>query len=125
MPTYGVKIATSTIIGPSALQKGLLTNLEEAGAFINSFQWKELKTLREEAIKSGFDGYTDSISVYEFTKKIVDIAIKGLHPNEKHMLSYVLHVLETKQNGADRAIEAYRNGKTIQDIVKSRNVITE
>lgn len=116
-------IAKSTVISPSAIQSGLINNLDEASKFINSFEWKNLNLLRESAIKNGLHGNSGDLNVYDFAKKILEIAERGLSSKNEPLLAYPHLVLRTKKNGADRAIEDYvSNGKSLKDIVKSRNV---
>lgn len=121
--SIGDNVAWSSLISPSAIQSGLINNIEEASAYIGSFNWKHLDLLREAAIKDGLHGEKGGVKVYDFAKKILEIAGKGLSKKNDRMLEYPLHVLRNKQNGADRALHDYlKKGKSIKDIVKSRNV---
>jgi len=125
LKTLNSDIAWSTVTSPSALQAGIINNLNEAYSYISNFSWKHLDLLRESAIIKGLQGEVDGINVYEFAKKIFEIAGRGLSMPDHRMLAYPEHVLNTKQNGADRALEDFlEKGKSIEDIVKSRNVAT-
>lgn len=105
----GADIAKSVIISPSAIQAGLIRNLEEATAFIDSFDWELLGKLREAAIRDGLDGEAGGVQVKEFAARLLDIAARGLEDGEQWMLAYPRWVLQTGQNGADRAIEYVRS----------------
>lgn len=121
--SLGKELAWSALTSPSAIQSGLINNLDEALAYLRSFKWQHLNQLREAAIRNGLHGEAGGVSVYRFTKRILEISAKGLPANYERMLEYPAHVLSTKQNGADRALnDYYAKRKTIQDIVKSRNV---
>lgn len=117
-------VAESTYISPSALQAGLLNNLEEAHRYISSFPWQQLGVLREQSMRHGLEGSAGSLTVYAFTKEIIAIARRGLPRSAHGMLRYPEYVLETRQNGADRALAAYARGKTIAQILEERHVIT-
>ena len=114
-------LALSTIISPSAIQSGLINNLQESNTFIRSVGWSKLNALRHSAIQYGLDGEVEGLTVKEFASKIVEIAGKGLEAKYHPMLDYPKHVLKTDENGADRALSDYNSGKTIQEIVISRN----
>ncbi len=123
LKSLGNDLSWSTVMGPSALQAGLLHNLDESSAYIGSFKWQHLGLLRMAAIKSGLQGEACGVSVYDFAKNILNIASRGLSNEDGRMLVYPEHVLRTEQNGADRALYDYiEKGLSIQDIVKSRNV---
>ncbi len=120
----GTDIAESVVIAPSALQAGLLQNLPKAVSYIDSFEWNQLTILREKAIR---DGLMDN-KVYEFTKKIVELAAEGLASDEQKMLAYPEWVLKTRKNGADRAIEFVENHKgnlkqALKDLIQYRTIV--
>lgn len=131
----GDNIARSVVIAPSALQAGLIRNLEESVRFIDRYNWEHLKELREAAIKYGLDGEVDGVTVYDFAKKVLEIAAKGLTREEQEFLEYPLWVIQTGKNGADRAIEfvekEMESGKSgsleeaIEKLVKHRRVIVK
>lgn len=101
----GTEIARSVLISPSAIQAGLIANLEKAKRFIYKYPWLKLKALRDVAIRNGLEGEVDDTTVYDFTKQVLEIAAGGLSESEQKLLKYPQWVLETRQNGADRAIE--------------------
>jgi len=126
----GKDIASSVVISPSALQAGLIQNLNEATKYIDSFKWLDLKMLREAAIKDGLQGKIPKISVYEFTEKILEIASDGLTQKEQKFLAYPRWVMKTKKNGADRAIEFVEKQKgnlekSLKELIKLRKVVVD
>ena len=124
----GEKIAKSVVISPSAIQAGLLNNLQGVSRYINQFPWSQLSNLREVAAKDGLQGKVVDLTIEEFTRNILDLASEGLNAEEQWMLAYPRWVLETKQNGADRAINFVRKHKkgslnAIVDLVKQRKIV--
>ncbi len=120
-------VAENVVIGPSALQAGLIANLEEAHAYIMSFPWGALGQLREQAMRYGLDGAVGDITVSQFARDILAIAGRGLPAGQHHMLAYAEHVLSVHANGADRAIRFVEqhggvSGQVLQDLVRSRSV---
>ncbi|KKQ86624.1 MAG: hypothetical protein UT09_C0029G0001, partial [Parcubacteria group bacterium GW2011_GWF2_38_8] len=84
--------------------------------------------LREVAAKDGLQGKVVDLTIEEFTRNILDLASEGLNAEEQWMLAYPRWVLETKQNGADRAINFVRKHKkgslnAIVDLVKQRKIV--
>ncbi len=123
----GNDIADSVTISPTAIQAGLIHNLEEAAHYIDSLDWNTLAELREEAVKNGLHGEAHGLKVYDFTKKILEIAAKGLSSEDQKLLAYPEWVLKNKKNGADRAIEFVEKQKTTLDkallkLISHRNV---
>ena len=124
----GKAIAQSVVISPSALQAGLLRNLKEAAKYIDSFNWNQLHDLRKEAMLKGLQGRSCDTTIYEFTKKILEIAGRGLSVDEQKFIAYPEWVLKTKKNGADRAIEFVEKyhgslSSALKALIKSRSVI--
>lgn len=120
--------AQYVIIAPSAIQAGLIRNLEEASRFIDKFPWDQLKALREEAIKNGLSGEVNNLTVKDFASRVLEIAARGLTSEEGRFLSYPRWVLETNANGADRAIRFVEKSEkpiaeALKDLVRSRQVI--
>lgn len=118
-------MAKTAIMSPSALQAGLLQNLDEAHQYISSIPWKQLELLRTAAIRDGLNGRVGELTVADFAARIVDIAAKGLSHQDQRLLAYPEFVLHTGMNGADRALEQYENGESIPNIIKSRKVIID
>ncbi|QQS39570.1 hypothetical protein IPM62_03085 [Candidatus Woesebacteria bacterium] len=122
----GGTFARSVMMTSSAMQAGLINNLPEATALINRYDWQTLRLLRDAAIKDGLQGEIDGLTVKQFAGEVLEVAEQGLGDDEKWMLSYANHVVETGKNGADRAIEQVGDNQTrasIASMVVSRNVI--
>lgn len=117
-------LKNSVHLSPSALQLGIINNLSKAHqVLIEPYSWDQLKILREQAIKKGLNGSAGNLTVFDFAKKALEVAMEGLNPEEQRYLQYAVYVLEQKTNGADRAIADFHNGVSIKDIVRSRHVL--
>lgn len=126
----GEDVAQSVIIAPSAIQAGLIRNLDEAWSYLNQYPWEMLRELRNKSIQDGLQGEIAGLSVYNFASKILEIAARGLSQQEQRLLRYPLWVLQNKANGADRALKFVdKHGgplnKSLIDLVKSRRVIVK
>jgi hypothetical protein len=126
----GEDIAQSVLIAPSALQKGLLFNLEKTVSYIDSFDWHVLEKLRNAAITDGLHGKVGNISVKTFTENILLLAKAGLEKREQKYLAYPLWVLEQEKNGADRAIAYIKTHKgipkeAISSLIQKRAVLLQ
>jgi hypothetical protein len=121
--SINVAMAKTAPMAPSAIQAGLLQNLDEASDYILSKPWKQLSALRNAAIRNGLEGHAADLSVYNFACDILQIAARGLSSQDQKLLAYPEFVLTTKQNGADRALAQYAAGMSIRDIVKSRSIV--
>ena len=124
----GDEIASSVVIAPSVIQAGLIRNLEEAVRYIASIPWLKLKELRESAIRNGLNGEIDGLTVFEFADRILEIASRGLTSEEQRYLAYPLWVLETRKNGADRAISYVERqnlplGQALLSLLRHRQVV--
>lgn len=122
----GKNIARSVTISPSALQAGLIRNLPEAVKLLNQYSWPVLAKLKEEAIKNGLSGAVDGITVASLAQKVLEVAARGLAPNEQWMLSYPRWVLKTGMNGADRALKYLGDNpdrEKIRQLVISRKIV--
>ena len=85
-----------------------------------------LGRLREAAIKDGLQGEVNGETVGSLTGKVLEVASRGLEPDEQWMLSYPQWVLETGKNGADRALQQLGDNtdrESIRKLVLSRNVL--
>lgn len=119
----GKDIADSVVISPSALQAGLLQNLKNSIKYIDSIPWETLGNLRNEAIKNGLHGESNGIKVYDFAQRIVELAHEGLSQDDQKFLAYPNWVLQTKQNGADRALKLFNKTKSINKTIALRYTI--
>jgi len=116
-------LAWSTLVAPSAIQYGLIRNLAKASDYVRTFDWKQLKVLRDSAIKDGLDGRAGDLGVGQFAQRVLGLAAEGLPAHYHRFLAYPEYVLRTGKNGADRSLDAVSGGKSLADIVKSRNVV--
>lgn len=122
----GGEIARSVMIAPSAIQAGLVKNLNEATALLDQYSWPMLGKLREAAIKDGLQGEVNGETVGSLTRKVLEVASRGLELDEQWMLSYPQWVLETGKNGADRALQQLGDNtdrESIRKLVLSRSVL--
>lgn len=103
--TRGYDVARSVLIGPSALQAGLLQNSERnLHTMLARYSWTDLKMLRENAIKRGLK----DPEVAEFARLTVEMAGEGLQSliggdEAERMLKYPHLVISTGNNGSSRA----------------------
>lgn len=101
------EIVRSVVISPSALQFGLLANSQKACQLVDKYGWQTLIQLREAAIKDGLHGIAGNHQVEKLCQDCVSVAAEGLASDQQWMLAYPLHILKTRENGADRALAAY------------------
>ena len=121
----GDAIAQSTFMSPSAIQAGLIQNLDGAVSYLNGYHWQHLGALRDAAIRDGLQGEVDGVTVGKFADDILKIAAEGLQPEQERLLAYPEHVLRTGKNGADRAVDFagdHPSQQTLQQLVKNREV---
>lgn len=121
----GDVIAESVVMSPSALQAGLIANLDATTRYWHSLGWDTLRGLRDAAIKDGLQGRYNGHKVREVAAKAISIASEGLDPSEQWMLEYPQFVLESGENGAERAIRRFdelpgNDAKKIARISKER-----
>lgn len=114
--TAGNTVCRSMVISPSAIQFGLLRQLEQAWELIESYSWETLKSLKKAAIRDGLHATVGKVAVKDLCKEVIDIAGMGLYADQAWMLAYPEYVLKTGQTGADRAIALFQrlSGSTTQ-----------
>ncbi len=99
----GTDIACSLLLAPSALQAGLLGNLDEAWQLVNDRGWQTLGDLRLSAMRSGVaDARVRALCV-----DVLAVARKGLAPGDRHWLAYPEYVLAEGRCGADRLLDTW------------------
>lgn len=103
------EIPASVAVSPSALQYGLLMNLNQAGALVAEYAWKDLAGLRMEAARFGLDAEYNGVRVRDLCAKVIDVAGQGLRADQVWMLAYPQWVLRTGRTGADRALMRFDN----------------
>jgi hypothetical protein len=125
----GGAVANSVVLSPTAIQAGLIRNLQKSSAAVNDFGWQRLQALREAAIKDGLRASCGGLHVRTVCDKMLALAAEALRPDEQWMLAYPEFVLRTGQNGADRALAMYDNAsgtpaQRIRHVIKQRAAIT-
>ena len=107
----GDSVAASMVMGPSAIQAGLLAHPDAWERLASRIPWSHLDGLRDAAIRSGMGGRYRSLALRELCELVLGLATEGLESDEQWMLDYPIHVLECGQNGADRARAFVAEGK--------------
>ncbi|MGB3289880.1 MAG: glutamate-cysteine ligase family protein, partial [Burkholderiaceae bacterium] len=88
--------ARSLLAAPTALQKGLLANLDEAWRLVSEWGWQALGALREPAMRVG----QDDARVKALCAQVLSVARAGLSPSDGHWLAYPDYVLASGRCGA-------------------------
>jgi len=104
---HDADVPASVVVSTSALQAGILSNLEAARLLLSSYSWDTLRGLRQEALRHGLQGAYGGLRADALCEALVELAHDGLKQSERWMLAYPRHVLRTGKNGAVRAVEAY------------------
>jgi len=100
----GTDIARTAPVAPSALQWGLLSNLDEAEQLWRDWGWQRLCGMRADAIRHALD---DDL-VQALARDVLEVARAGLPAHERHWLAYADHALQTRRTGADRLLDLWR-----------------
>jgi hypothetical protein len=120
-------VATSCVVSASAIQAGLIRNLEAAQALVYRWGWKRLCHLRERAIADGLAGEVDGLFVADLCRDVLAIANEGLRPDERWMLAFPSHVLRTGRSGADRSIDFWessdKSARSLRELVRRRRIV--
>lgn len=103
----GDVLGASVVIAPSALQCGLLRNLEQASRWVARWPWAIWPALRAAAMQEGLQGKVGSLTVRALCQDVLELAGAGLDSTETWMLAYPEQVLRQGCNGADRALATY------------------
>ncbi len=119
-----VDVARSCVISPSAIQAGLLRNLDQSLELVNRWGWRSVAALRDAAIRSAMDGEADGLHLMDFCREVLDVAEDGLSPDERWMLAYPRYVCETGMTGADRAIALWESStvSNMQQLAQKRAI---
>lgn len=103
----GDALARSVLISPSAIQAGLIRNLEKAESLLAKYGWANLCALRDASIRDGLQAKYWGIAVRDVCESVLNVAADGLASEEQWMLAYPAHVLSSGKNAADRALEMF------------------
>lgn len=101
------EIPASVAISPSAVQAGLLRNLDKTRKLVAEYTWNDLVGLRMEAARLGLDAQYGGIRVKKLCARVLETAGQGLDPEQAWMLDYPWWVLRTGKTGADRALKRF------------------
>lgn len=100
----GAGTAASVVMGPSALQQGLLNNLDEACRLVQDWGWLRLRNLRQAAIVHALD----DAAVWQLAGEAIAVALAGLDAEEQRHLDYVRWMWRNRRTGADRMLESWQ-----------------
>lgn len=92
---------------------GLVENLIEADAFVKNFDWKDLRELRYQAMKKGFNTKIQGKIIAPFLKELLDISKRGLIRRNQGAEAYLKPLYKRvaeEQSPADRAVEHFKKG---------------
>ncbi len=120
----------SVMLAPSGIQLGLLRNQARAWARLSRIGWPRTRALREQAIRHGLAGSCGELDMTSYCRTVLEAAAEGLEPDELWTLDYAFHVLDTGQNGADRALAAWERGTgdaeaRLLELVRRRQLVLD
>lgn len=99
----GHDVAQGVLVGPSALQLGVLNNLPDALNLVHDWGWSELGRMRGVAIRHGLD----DARIRALCAAVLDVARGGLPASDHRWLNYVEYVIDSGRNGADRLLTSW------------------
>jgi gamma-glutamylcysteine synthetase len=99
----GAEIAMTAPMAASALQLGLLRNLDQAETLVRQWGWIPLRRLREVAIRAAMD----DDRVRALAADTLAVATAGLDEEDRRWLAYANHVLASRRTGADRLLTVW------------------
>ena len=105
MDAAGEETAASVAVSPSALQYGLLRNLDRTKRLVARYAWSDLLGLRRQTIIHALKGEYGGIRADRLCAQALEIAGEELDSRQAWMAAYPEHVLQTGKTGADRALE--------------------
>ncbi len=122
------KAGASAAVSASALQYGLLRDLERTRKLVARYRWGEWIGLRDQAMRHALNGEYGGIPLREICAAVVEIVGNALDATQQWMLAYPLWVLRTGKTGADRALDRLeRTGGTpehrMRELILSRRVV--
>ncbi len=103
----GVDVARSALLSPSALQAGLLGNLDEAWRLVTDTGWRELGSLRLPAMRAGIE----DARVKALCADVLAVARSGLDDDDRRWLAYPEFVLAGGRCAADRQLDTWMAAK--------------
>jgi len=125
----GRDIASGAIIGPSAVQAGLVMTAgsAEAKAFIARWPMETVRMLRAHAIRAGLGHPAGEAGqgLQRLCTEVLELASHALPKGQRSALRYPQFVLETGLNGASRALSAARDFPNLDALARSRMVVIQ
>lgn len=100
----GWSAACTATIAPSAIQMGLLGNLDEACRLVAAWGWERLAALRDPAMTSGLA----SPQVHALVGDVLAVARGGLAPGDQSWLGYADWTFTHRRTAADRLLHTWR-----------------
>ncbi|ANN67285.1 glutamate-cysteine ligase family protein [Bordetella bronchialis] len=100
----GAGVAMRAPMAASALQLGLLRNLDAAAALVRDWGWAELRRMRQVAVRAALDDG----GVRALAGEVLAVARAGLDAADRHWLGYADYVLESGLTGADRLLALWQ-----------------
>lgn len=101
----GSEVTSTVVMSASALQAGLLANLDDAEQLLRDWGWQRLLGLRQPAIVAALE----DAAVHAFAGEVLAVARAGLDAGDRHWLGYADWVWRNKRTGADRMLETWRS----------------
>lgn len=101
----GRAVAATTVMAPSALQLGLMRNLDQAQDLVRAWGWLRLRDMRADAMRHALDDDT----VLALARDVLAVAKGGLAPDEQHWLDYARYAVDSRSTGADRLLRLWRD----------------
>jgi len=101
----GPDVADSMVMSPIALQWGLMQRLDDAERVMARRSWPQLRELRDRAMQCALA----DPAVADLCREVLEVASAGLSEEERPLLAYAWHVLQTRRCAADRMLESWRS----------------
>jgi gamma-glutamylcysteine synthetase len=124
----GEQVSASAAVSPSALQYGLLRDLNRTKRLVASHAWSEWIGLREQAVRNALNGEFGGIKLRQVCAAVLEIAGNALTADQNWMLAYPLWVLRSGKTGADRALARFARtsgppAQRLRELILARRVI--
>ncbi len=115
--------AKSCMISPSALQAGIVNNLDAAEKTLEKYSWTQLMSLRDEAVAHGLNAQVGDLKVQLLIDDLLNVAYDGLIPSQRWMMAYPEFVSRTGLNGSKRARDLYDSSDELTERERIRAVL--
>jgi hypothetical protein len=111
MREAGLTVARNVLIGPSAVQSGLLANLNEAWQLVQDWGWDALGALRQAAMRHGLA----DARVRALCSDVLGVAHAGVPKESVEVLAYADYVLQSGRSAADRLLNTWNSVSRPED----------